>query len=331
MFCNFSLSSAFRAIIPATMLLAALEAPVEAMLVQPSLKSGAIMDQVERLKPGEFLWAPEVAPEGPVIAVISLATQRVVIYRNGLPIGISTVSTGRPGYSTPTGVFSVLQKKVDHRSTTYNNAPMPYMQRLTWRGVALHGGNLPGYPASHGCIRLPHDFARLLYGATRLGMTVIITESPAVPRIAPTPDLLRAGAASEAGPVQEEMSWHPERSPTGPVSIVLSGTDKRVIVLRNGRIIGSAPVQIRGTIEQASVYMLQSIDALGLHWLHVPLPGQATRPEQGAGEQGKFIVADEFRRSVLPILRPGTTVVVTGDSLRSGSAGVRPQTVMGAE
>lgn len=113
------------------------------LAAQPTLQSGSVLEAAERLRPGEYLWAPEIAPEGPVLLVISLATQRAVLYRNGIPIGISTVSTGRPGYRTPTGIFTVLQRQVEHYSSLYNNAPMPYMQRLTWGGVALHGGDLP--------------------------------------------------------------------------------------------------------------------------------------------------------------------------------------------
>src|SRR5690606_13766196 len=121
------------------------------------LDSGSVMQAVERLRPGHFIWVPEIAPQGPLLVVVNIATQRMVAYRNGVPIGVSTVSTGKPGHRTPLGVFTVLQKARHHRSTTYSNAPMPYMQRLTWRGIPLHGGTLPGYPAPHGCIRLPHD------------------------------------------------------------------------------------------------------------------------------------------------------------------------------
>lgn len=181
----------------------------------PSLESGSVISAAEQLKAGQYLWAPEVAPEGPVMLVVSLATQRAVIYRNGVPIGISTVSTGRPGYRTPTGTFTVLQRHIEHYSSTYDNAPMPYMQRLTWRGIALHGGNLPGYPASHGCIRLPHKFARLLYGVTRLGMTVVITDEAVVPRVAPLETLLRGSAVTSASP--SVTTWTPGISPSGPV------------------------------------------------------------------------------------------------------------------
>ena len=84
--------------------------------------------------------------------VVSVTEQRAYVYRNGILIAATTVSTGRPGHVTPTGVFTVLQKQKEHRSTIYDGAPMPYMERLTWGGVALHAGGLPGYPESHGCI-----------------------------------------------------------------------------------------------------------------------------------------------------------------------------------
>ena len=88
---------------------------------------------------------------------------------------VSTVSTGKKGHETPTGVFTILQKNKDHRSNLYDDAPMPYMQRLTWDGIALHSGNLPGYPASHGCVRMPDGFAKRLFAETELGMTVIVS------------------------------------------------------------------------------------------------------------------------------------------------------------
>jgi hypothetical protein len=290
---------------------------------QPSLDAGAVAEAAGRLKAGEFLWAPEVAPEGPVLLVVSLATQRAVIYRNGIPIGISTVSTGRPGHRTPAGVFTVLQRRVEHYSSLYNNAPMPYMQRLTWGGVALHGGHLPGYPASHGCIRLPHEFARLLYGVTRLGMTVIVTESAAVPHIAPEASLL--GAPSAASPMDAGVSWHPELSRSGPVSIVISAADRRLVVLRNGVVIGSAPVIIDGSITRMSAFVMREAQGAEQGWLRIDLPGQNAEAQPDL--RGRIHVAETFRRSVQTILQPGTTVVVTGDSLRSGR-GQRPVTVV---
>ena len=137
-----------------------------------------IIEAAQQLKTGEYVWAPELSPDGPALLVVNLATQRAILFRNGVPMAASTVSSGKPGHDTPTGVFTILQKNKEHYSSTYNNAPMPNMQRLTWKGVALHAGKLPGYPASHGCIRLPIKFSELLFGATKLGMTVVITSIP---------------------------------------------------------------------------------------------------------------------------------------------------------
>lgn len=112
------------------------------------------------LRPGEFFWEPELAPRGPVVVVVNLSDQTLSAYRNGLRIGYSSISSGTKGRSTPPDVFTILEKQVTHFSNKYNNAPMSHMQRLTWHGIALHGGDLPGYPGSHGCIRLPHEFVR---------------------------------------------------------------------------------------------------------------------------------------------------------------------------
>ena len=290
-----------------------------ALAQEPSLRSGSVIEAAERLKAGEYLWAPEIAPRGPVLLVVNRATQRAVIYRNGIPIGISTVSTGRPGYPTPTGVFTILQKRVEHYSSIYDNAPMPYMQRLTWGGVALHAGNLPGYPASHGCIRLPRAFAELLYGVTHLGMTVVITDSPTVPRIAPADQLLQ-GSRELAPHLQDAANWTPERAPTGPVSVVVSAADRRVLVLRNGVPIGSAPVAIEGGIGRTTAYMLRTETDGSRRWLRLVLPGQSA-DDSSEPLRGRIQVPENFRRAVEAVLEPGTTVVVTADSLRGGAAG----------
>lgn len=140
-------------------------------------RSLSVTEKVSRLRPGQFVWSSNAAPTGPLFLVIDLSAQRALLYRNGVPIAASTVSTGGRQRETPTGVFTILQKEVVHRSRTYDDAPMPYMQRLTWKGVAMHAGHLPGYPASHGCIRLPRGFAKRLYEVTRIGTPVMITRS----------------------------------------------------------------------------------------------------------------------------------------------------------
>jgi hypothetical protein len=149
------------------------------------------------LKPGEFQWHPDRSAAGPVVVLVSIPKQWAVVYRGGVRIAASSCSTGRPGHTTPSGVFVVLQKDQHHHSSTYNNAPMPYMERLTWGGVALHAGNLPGYPASHGCIRLPLEFAKLLFGVTTLGTPVIIADADPAYGDIQHPGLLIANHAEE--------------------------------------------------------------------------------------------------------------------------------------
>ncbi len=115
------------------------------------------------------------AQSGAMTIIVSLQNQSIQLYRGDRLIDSSRVSSGRRGYSTPGGVFSVLQKNKWHRSNLYGGASMPYMQRLTWSGVALHAGVLPGYPASHGCIRLTHAFAKKLWGMTHMGQHIVVT------------------------------------------------------------------------------------------------------------------------------------------------------------
>ena len=125
-----------------------------------------------------------VAPReagAPIMAIVSLKNQQVTIYDSEGWVLRAPVSTGQKGRETPAGVFSVIQKDADHHSNLYDDAFMPHMQRITWSGIALHGGPLPGHAASHGCVRMPYDFAERLFGETRLGMRVIIAPGDAVP------------------------------------------------------------------------------------------------------------------------------------------------------
>ena len=114
-------------------------------------------------------------PAGPLIIVVSIGSQHATVYDDGAPIATTPVSTGMPGHPTPMGIFSVIQKDRYHHSNIYSGAPMPYMQRITWSGVAMHEGVVPGHPASHGCIRLPHEFAARLWTMTKMGVRVIVT------------------------------------------------------------------------------------------------------------------------------------------------------------
>lgn len=307
----------------------AVAAPSPGQQPAPSLQHASVGAAVAAMKPGDFIWAPQIAPEGPVVVVVSIAQQRAYAYRNGVPIGISTVSTGKKGYETPTGVFTILQKKVDHKSNLYEDAPMPYMQRLTWSGVAMHAGNLPGYPASHGCVRLPLGFAKRLYGVTRLGLTVIVTDQAEVPRFAPTPTILSADPKTADSDLFGGMLWQPERSPTGPVSIIISAADQRMMVLRNGVPIGSAPIRIAGEVIGTSAYTLSAIEKDHYRWIKLPLPGEtlAGPVEVTPDERARLTVPKDIQRAMAGVVTPGTTVVVTLDTLRAGGSG-KKMTVM---
>ena len=120
-------------------------------------------------------------PKGPLQLVVSINTQKVTLFSNGVRVAQGPVSTGVPGHPTPMGVFSVIEKDRYHHSNIYSGAPMPYMQRITWSGVALHEGELPGHPASHGCIRMSHDFAKKLWPITKLGVRVIVARDELTP------------------------------------------------------------------------------------------------------------------------------------------------------
>lgn len=132
----------------------------------------ATIDVAEQPSPAPL--TSTAALKAGVLIVVSIPSQRLFVFKDGDLWDSSRVSTGKPGKSTPTGTFTILEKKRRHRSTLYDDAPMPYMQRLTWGGVAMHGGRVPGYRASHGCIRLPHEFAKKLYRLTDYDSTVVV-------------------------------------------------------------------------------------------------------------------------------------------------------------
>src|ERR1051325_321072 len=148
--------------------------------------------------------APRPAGE-PIMAIVSIKTQQVTFYDADGWIFRAPVSTGVKERETPAGVFAVIEKDRDHHSTMYDDAWMPHMQRITWNGLALHGGPLPGYAASHGCIRMPFGFAEKLFGKTRIGMRVIIAPNDAAPVEISHPALLMPDAeALAAGPAPAE-------------------------------------------------------------------------------------------------------------------------------
>jgi len=157
-------------------------------------------DHAAALRTGAFLWQTEGAT-GQIRIVIDRGQQRAFVYRGDLLIGVSTVSTGKKGHTTPLGTFTILQKAARHRSNKYSNAPMPFMQRLTWDGIALHAGPLPGFPASHGCIRLPWAFAQKLFKETSLGVVVDVVDGGS-----PLPRVQMVDAAPGASPTAPQLA-----------------------------------------------------------------------------------------------------------------------------
>lgn len=125
------------------------------------------------LRPGQYQWAATI-PEAPARVVIDRLQQLMFVYKGDALVGVSTISTGKKGKETPLGYWKVFRKQVKGFSRKYDNAPMPYMQMYDEKGIAFHGGALPGYPASHGCVRLPVEFAKKLYGLTAMGTEVVI-------------------------------------------------------------------------------------------------------------------------------------------------------------
>src|SRR6476660_1444167 len=150
-----------------------------AMALLAALTAAAAARQARPASPTEAT-APRDAGE-PIMAIVSIKSQQVTFYDADGWIMRVPVSTGTTGRETPAGVFAVVEKDKDHRSTLYDDAEMPNMQRITWNGIALHGGPLPGYAASHGCVRMPFGFAEKLFDQTRIGMRVIISPEDAAP------------------------------------------------------------------------------------------------------------------------------------------------------
>jgi L,D-transpeptidase-like protein len=262
-------------------------------------------------KPGDYVWKPEVSPVGPVVITVSIPEQKMAVYRNGVRIGSSTVSTGSKGHKTPDGVFTVLQKKIDHESSIYKGAKMPHMQRLTWSGIAMHAGHLTGYPASHGCVRLPADFAEKLYSVTALGTTVIISDGKSRSgQTASVGGLLTGAAGAPLAPGRFE--WEPEKAPRDALSIVFSTADRHAYVYRNGVQIGRARFDLDARVSGSHIYSaLAAFDSTGRRdWLATTSIGRAKAPNLKT-LASRLSIAPEFATQVRAAIAPGATLVVT--------------------
>lgn len=295
-------------------------AGVTTMVASGSLGKDVIFE-IEHMLPGEFSWRPELSPKGAVAVIVSLPEQRVHVYRNGIRIAVSTCSTGKTGHETPTGVFTILQKDKDHRSSTYNNAPMPNMNRLTWDGIALHAGNLPGYPASHGCVRLPMAFSRQLFDVTHVGTPVIVAGSATDSWDLVHPGLILGNsndkAMAEAVAALDARS-HPSDWTTDqdyPVhSILATGKDRRIVLIEDGMEILEEELTVIGDRPLGEhVMMLQAAANSGnLLWTgitHHADPLTPLLPEEAV--LNRLRASANFSRELSDRLHPGMTLIVS--------------------
>jgi len=269
--------------------------------------------------------ASKDAAKGPLLLIISIADQRISLYDNGALIALSSVSTGVKNHPTPLGVFSVISKSRFHRSNIYSNAPMPYMQRITWSGIALHAGGLPGYPASHGCIRLTHDFAVRLFHLTKRGTRVIIAHDdirPAeisspqlfVPKPKVVPALPQSDAAAQPGngtitadatevsfvakAKQQEDAKAPDPAAGAAVpqkgasiSVFVSRKLSKLFVRQGFTPLFDAPVKIQDAAEPMGTHVFTAMefqkDGAALRWTVVSIPDKSSHGQRTSAKSQK--------------------------------------------
>ena len=208
------------------------------------------------------------------------------------------------------GVFTILEKNATHESSIYKGAEMPHMQRLTWGGVAMHAGQLPGYPASHGCVRLPEDFAAKLYEVTHVGTTVIIADNSSGPGTTTNPGLVFAGTTVGTVPAGA-IVWQPEKAPKGPVSIIISAADGAGYIYRNGVEIGRAPIGGLKRISGSYAFSaLATIDPSGRRdWLSIASVGKRVPKLKDLAT--RMSVDPTFLANARKLITPGTSMIVT--------------------
>src|SRR6202165_2783215 len=266
---------------------------------------------------------PEPLPKGPLQIIIAIADQRVSLFDNGALIARSSVSTGMEGHPTPLGVFSVISKQRWHRSNIYSAAPMPYMQRITWSGIALHAGVVPGHPASHGCIRLKNDFAIRLWHLTKRGTRVIIAPDDVQPIEITNPNLFEPKAVSGSPEFQtatvagksistaavthgslvsnaetpEATSLHvPSSAPAGgapkkmvPISVFVSRKSSKLFVRQGFSPLFDVPVKIENPEEPLGTHVFTAMEfqseGATIRWTVVSIPEQFPRMSEGATKE----------------------------------------------
>jgi L,D-transpeptidase catalytic domain len=289
---------------------------VAAALRRPAGADPEIEEDVRELKPGQYVWYPERAPTGPMAIVVSLPEQLVYVYRDGIRIGVSTCATGRRGHATPTGVFTILQKDVDHHSSLYHDAPMPFTERLTWSGVALHAGSLPGYPDSHGCVHLPLAFSKLLFQVTQLGTPVIIADDASAPAEILHPGLLWNQAIEKDIQSVEPSGAAGAAPAAGALGILISAANRELFALQDGIEMMTSPVTIADPDSPLGTHVFVFAGKTGSRerW-HAVTVGKPAPDDAGSDPAiaalNRVQIPSEASTRLQPLLDPGATLMIT--------------------
>ena len=289
---------------------------------------------------------------GPFQVIVEIASQQIAIYGQNGFIARAPISTGMPGHPTPLGVFTVLSKAKWHQSNIYSGAPMPYMQRITWSGIAMHAGPRPGYPASHGCIRLPEEFAIWLFHTTKVGARVIVTREPAAPveiahakLFVPEQPVARAEPASEptklaaAAAAAASDATPPTAKPVRPqpISVFVSRKQGRVFVRQGGKPLFDMPATIAEAERPLGTHVFTAMglqdDGKAMRWTVVSIPsgyrhvrhaGKRNSRKLAESEPAASSAAEALDRMTLPpeaverisaLLVPGSSLVESDNAL----------------
>ncbi len=276
------------------------------------------------MKPGAFEWLGEPGPKGSVVIVASIPRQLVHVYRKGVLVGVSTCSTGKPGHSTPAGLFTVINKMKDHVSGTYGD-PMPNTLRLTRKGVALHGGELPGYPASHGCVRLPLAFADGLFELTELGAPVVIGGLPNHLLVG-GPGIVPAGTAGKVLRARNAARSLVPLGAEADTAILVSTADRRIYAVQDGTIVAQGPLTMEDPLEPLGTNVFvwrggEVTDAesiwTGGGFKPVLTVSAAAKADPVSRIEGNAKVM----RTVALLMHPGTALLTTDSPLNPGRTG----------
>lgn len=278
--------------------------------------------QTAELTPGDFVWQPELSTDGPVVIIVDLSQQRLQVYRNGVQIGRSTISSGQVGYETPAGIFTIVEKNETHHSNKYHEASMPLMERLTWDGLAIHAGNVPNHPESHGCVHVPMAFAKKLYDVTSKGCVVLMTEGKNSSGPTKKPDLefsIGKVSAPTLSPTTPFV-WRPEVAATGGMCVVFSSADHEVHVYRDGEEIGRATTGASPSIGNR-VYAAQAQTGPdgSRQWNQLGSLDSSPAPD-AADVLRQLNLPAEFRDDMGKAITAGATLVLTDEAVDGQAA-----------